>query len=144
MKSLIVASLIGLSAGHFGPHDEVNSVNEVRFTSTEITQTAPVTTIEFSSSANQSDHADMMTDPDMEVAAQNIEEALNQAPNIAASMGHSINEHGVVRAILFQDPEVKASTDSFGASLGRGLSAMAKAVTRDMVEATKQLHPDKG
>ena len=140
MKSLIVASMFGLAAGHYGT--EIQQSPSVDTVAAVATSSAPTTRLQLAGSEYRSESANQAIAIDIDSAANHIDTALGQAPNVATAMAHSINTHGPVKALLYEDPEVKAATDSFANSLGRGLRSLADAITRDMTEGAKQLHPN--
>lgn len=139
MKSLIVASLIGLSAGHFGLGSVDTDLNQAERNAEN--RPVPTTTLQLAGASQRSGEANLAIQASVDQAADDIDDAFGKAPNVATAMARSINEHGVVRAILYEDPQVKSATDDFAASLGRGLRAIGDAIARDMIEGTKQLHP---
>jgi hypothetical protein len=145
MKELIVTALLGLSVGHFGssvtstPVDtDTNQVQHQVQIQEQIPKTT--TTLQLAGSERRSAETNALIAAKVDEASINIDAALAQAPDAAAAMASSINQHGVVKAILYNDPQVTAINQSIGQSMGRGLRALADAVTADMVDATKELH----
>lgn len=137
MKTLIVASLFGLAAGQYGTN--VTEPEPAPSVAAEQSQTVPTTTLMLPGAEYRTADANMAIAADVNNAATHIEASLDKAPGVASAMAKSINTHGPVRAILYEDPEVKAAADSMATSLGRGLRALGDAITRDMTEGSRQL-----
>lgn len=142
MKTLIVASMLGLAAGQYSTEPST-STNTVPVTMERVTH-VPTTTLQLSGTEQRSPETNQAIAQDVEVASVHLDQAFDQAPHVAAAMARSINEHGPIKAILYDDPEVKSATNSFATSLGRGLRALGDAVAKDMTEGTKQLHAHPG
>jgi len=140
MKTLIVASLVGMSFGHFGT-PAITQTSEIESEKQAMRSSSTTTTLNLPGSSYRSAQVNADIAESVDVAATNIEDALSKAPSVAHAMAQSINEHGPIRAILYEDSAVKEATDSMGASLGRGLRALADAVKRDMADGARHARP---
>lgn len=140
MKSLIVAGLLTMAAGQYG----ANVVFAPEFSAGEPMNAGPrvaETRLELTGAEHRSAAANLAIGQDIERASTHFEDAFGKAPQVATAMAYSVQAHGPIKAILYDDPSVKSATTGFAESLGRGLRALADAVARDMAEGTKQLHP---
>ncbi len=73
---------------------------------------------------------------DVREGVEGLDEAMNQFPKAVASMLKSVGKHGIA-AFAYDDPEVKAQTDSLGQSLGKGIGGIMRAVAKDMTDSAK-------
>lgn len=140
--ALIVAGLMGLSVGHFStPTTPMDAPTQASYDSaTAAMNAAPVTTLHLANASNRSDEVNATIAAKVEEASIQMETALSQAPAVASGMATSISQHGVVRAILYDDPQVQGPLAAFGQSIGKGLAALATAVQQDMIYGAQ--HPN--
>lgn len=140
MKALIVASLVGMSFGHFGT-TPLTQNSDIESASQPLRTSTASTTLYLPGSGHRSAQTNAEIAESVDAAASNIEDAISKAPSVARAMAGSINEHGPVRALLYEDPAVKEATESMGSSLGRGLRALADALRSDMSDGARHVRP---
>jgi len=73
---------------------------------------------------------------DVREGVEGLDEAMAQFPKTVATMMKSVGKHGIA-AFAYDDPAVKAETDSLARSLGKGIGGIVRAVARDMTDAAK-------
>lgn len=75
---------------------------------------------------------------DVEAAVTNMNKALATAPVAMARMTESIARNGVIAALAYDDPDVKAQTDLLGQQIGASLRGFADAVAKDMQRSIRE------
>jgi hypothetical protein len=73
---------------------------------------------------------------DVPEGVEGLDEAMTQFPKTVAVMMKSVGKHGIA-AFAYDDPAVKAETDSLARSLGKGIGGIVRAVARDMTDAAR-------
>ena len=165
MKSLIVATLMGMAAAHYGIDDTTgqNRPDSVQIGSTPVAardaqpadipgnfdipaaqatlhdQGDTVKSLKTSAADRHGLTVPANLAPDVARGVAGLEDALSHMPRVAIAMARSIDQHGIA-ALAYDDPKVKVETESLTQALGRGLGGIAQAVASDMVETTRK-HP---
>lgn len=75
---------------------------------------------------------------DVDVGVTNMKKALATAPVAMAKMTESIARNGVIAALAYDDPQVKAQTDQLGQQIGASLRGFADAIAKDMQRSIKE------
>lgn len=73
---------------------------------------------------------------DVREGVEGLDEAMVQFPKAVAAMMKSVGKHGIA-AFAYDDPSVKAETESLGRSLGKGIGGIMRAVARDMTDTAR-------
>jgi hypothetical protein len=75
---------------------------------------------------------------DVNAGVTNMNKALVTAPVAMARMTESIARNGVINALAYADPTVKAATDQLGQQLGASLKGFADAIAKDMQRSIRE------
>jgi hypothetical protein len=75
---------------------------------------------------------------DVNAGVTNMNKALATAPVAMARMTESIARNGVINALAYDDPTVKAATDQLGQQLGASLKGFADAIAKDMQRSIRE------
>jgi len=75
---------------------------------------------------------------DVDAGVTNMNKALATAPVAMAKMTESIARNGVIAALAYDDPQVKAQTDQLGQQIGASLRGFADAIAKDMQRSIKE------
>jgi len=128
MKSYLVASLAALSIGMYGI-PRIDGLPTVAHDN----QGATTTTLQLTGADHRPEALNAQISQQVDLASAYLESALDKAPAVAMGMARSIQQHGVIRAILYDDPQVTGPSNEMAADLGKGLRALGDAVAMDMV-----------
>lgn len=165
MKTLIVATLMGMAAAHYGIDDtapqsrsniaQLGSSPQVaegveapaiagnfEIPAAQIafdTQGRPFEPLRMPAAKNNGLSVPPGLASDVAQGVSGLDEALSRMPRVAVAMARSIDEHGLA-ALAYDDPKVKVETDSLAQALGRGLGGIAQAVAKDMTETARKSH----
>ncbi len=75
---------------------------------------------------------------DVDAGVSNMNKALATAPVAMARMTESIARNGVIAALAYDDPAVKAQTDQLGQQIGASLRGFADAIAKDMQRSVRE------
>jgi hypothetical protein len=75
---------------------------------------------------------------DVDAGVTNMNKALATAPVAMARMTESIARNGVIAALAYDDPAVKAQTDLLGQQIGASLRGFADAIAKDMQRSVRE------
>lgn len=130
MKELIVTALLGMSVGHFGT---TNQEADVAPPPPPVRLQTPAPTHIALASNSHALYVNELVREDVERATANFEAAFEAAPAMPREMARSVQEHGVVKSLLYTNPSLQAATDDFGHKLGAALGALSQAIVKDML-----------
>lgn len=74
---------------------------------------------------------------DVEAGISSLDTSVRRLPGYTAQMAHRVDQHGI-RALVYEDPELKQAGREIGAGIGTGFRHLAVALGKDLVASAKQ------